>query len=68
MTDEKDLILEEGEGLSYIEIIENQLTIITTMVELESEAYDALAEDKIKAISCAMRIIHKCQRMLLSAV
>lgn len=63
-----DIILEEQTEYSYTDIIENQLTVITTMSELEDGAYDMLAEDRIKAISLAMKIIHKCQRAIIEAI
>jgi hypothetical protein len=65
----EDLIIgddDEVSDLSLIEIIENQLTVITTMAELDSEAYDALTEDRIKAISQAMKLIHRSQRAIMS--
>lgn len=59
---------EEGTDYLYTDLIDNQLTVITTMSELDVDAYDALAEDRIRAISMAMKIIHKSQKAILEGI
>lgn len=52
---------------SYTDLIENQITVITTMCELENVLYDTIDVDRIKAVSMAMKIIHKSQRAILDS-
>lgn len=68
MSEDNDIVLEDEVDYSYTDIIENQLSVISTMSELEDGTYDMLAEDKVKALSLAMKIIHKAQRAILSIV
>lgn len=44
-----------------IEIIENQLWIIQSLIDTDNTIYDEFVEDKIKTISKAIRVIQKCQ-------
>ena len=67
MSSELDIITEETE-YNYTDLIDNQLSVISTMSELDIDAYDQLAEDRIKAISNAMKIIHKSQRAILECL
>ena len=68
MSDDKDIILEdETTEYSFIELIESQLTLITTMCELDGNLYDAIDVDRIKAVSNAMKIIQKSQKAILDS-
>lgn len=57
---------ENGEHL--IGIIENQLSVIVTISEMDGELYDELTDDKIKTMSGAFRLIREAQRKLLEDV
>ncbi|NBW20707.1 MAG: hypothetical protein EBR82_73360 [Caulobacteraceae bacterium] len=67
MSQQIEIVQEETE-YNYTDLIDNQLAVISTMSELDIEAYDTLAEDRIKAISNAMKIIHKSQRAILECL
>jgi len=68
MSDDKDIILEdETTEYSFIELIDSQLTLITTMCELDGNLYDAIDVDRIKAVSNAMKIIQKSQKAILDS-
>lgn len=45
-------------------IIECQLQIIVTISEMEGELYDDLADDRIKTMSAAFRLIREAQRKI----
>jgi hypothetical protein len=64
---EDDLILGEAD-YTLSDLIDNQLTVITTLLDIEVIAYDTFEEDRIKAIAQAMKMIHKCQRVLMSNI
>lgn len=49
-------------------IIECQLQVIVTISEMDSDLYDDLADDKIKTMSGAFRLIREAQRKLLEDV
>ena len=49
-------------------IIECQLQIIVTISEMDGELYDDLADDRIKTMSSAFRLIREAQRKLLEDV
>lgn len=59
---------EEVTDYLYTDLIDNQLTVITTMSDLDPDVYDSLAEDRIRAISMAMKIIHKSQKAILGVI
>ena len=67
MSQEIEIVQEETE-YNYTDLIDNQLAVISAMSELDIDAYDALAEDRIKAMSNAMKIIHKSQRAILECL
>lgn len=68
MSDDKDIILEdESTEYTFIELIDSQLTLITTMCELDGNLYDAIDVDRIKAVSNAMKIIQKSQKAILDS-
>lgn len=49
-------------------VIECQLQVIVTISEMDSDLYDDLADDKIKTMSGAFRLIREAQRKLLDDV
>lgn len=49
-------------------VIECQLQVIVTISEMDSDLYDDLADDKIKTMSVAFRLIREAQRKLLEDV
>jgi hypothetical protein len=62
----EDIILEDGDvSMSGNDIIDVQLQIIATCMEIDGFMYDTLEEDKIKAVSNAFAIICKVQERLL---
>jgi hypothetical protein len=62
----EDIILEDGDvSMSGNDIIDIQLQIIATCMEMDGYLYDRLEEDKIKAVSSAFRIICKVQKKIL---
>lgn len=65
--DDNNIILEDG-SYTLSELIDNQLLVITTLMDIDVEAYDTFAEDRIKAIVQAMRLIHKSQKVLMSQI
>ena len=67
MSQEIEIVQDETE-YNYTDLIDNQLAVISAMSELDIDAYDALAEDRIKAMSNAMKIIHKSQRAILECL
>lgn len=62
---EDDLIIGEPEPLDNLDIIESQLTVITTVMDTDNDLYDEFLADKIKVVSRALKIIHKIQASLL---
>ena len=64
MSDENDIILEDGDERS--EILQDQIDVIVTINELDhSGLYDDWNEQKIRVISTAMKIIYKIQQATL---
>lgn len=58
-----------GEGGEHlIGIIENQLGVIVTISEMDGELYDDLADDRIKTMAGAFKLIREAQRKLLEDV
>jgi hypothetical protein len=59
-------IVEDGkESISILDIIDNQLTILQTIHDMPTDAYDKQHEDIVKAMSLAFRVIQKAQVKLL---
>ena len=52
---------------SYTDLIENQLSVISAMSELDAGIYDALEVDRIKVMVNAMKIIEKSQKAILES-
>jgi hypothetical protein len=62
----EDTILEEGDvHMSGNDIIDVQLQIIATCMEIDAFMYDTLEEVKIKAVSNAFAIICKVQQKII---
>jgi hypothetical protein len=51
-----------------IGIIENQLQVIVTITEMDGGLYDELADDRIKTMAGAFKLIREAQRKLLEDV
>lgn len=70
MTEVEDPIIQhpEPETISLLDIIENQLTVIETVKDLPTDAYDKEPEDVIKCLSLAFRVIQKAQVKLLKTI
>lgn len=51
-----------------IGIIENQLQVIVTITEMDSGLYDELADDRIRTMSGAFRLIREAQKRLMEDV
>ena len=56
---------DEMKSMTLLEIIDNQLTIIQTIHDMPTDAYDKQQEDIVKAMSLAFRVIQKAQVKLL---
>ena len=52
---------------SYTDLIENQLSVISAMSEVDAGIYDALEVDRIKVMVNAMKIIEKSQKAILES-
>jgi len=60
---------ESVDGSEYLlGVIECQLQVIVTISEMDSDLYDDLADDKIKTMSGAFRLIREAQRKLMEDV
>jgi uncharacterized membrane-anchored protein len=64
---EEELILGEPER-DGLDIIDNQLIVISSVSDLDDSLYDKLAEDKVKAVVNAMKIILKVQANILKTL
>ena len=51
-----------------IGIIENQLQVIVTITEMDGGLYDELADDRIRTMSGAFKLIREAQRKLMEEV
>ena len=54
--------------INYVEVIENQLILITTLCETSEDIYDQFGEERIKCVSQAMKIIYKSQKAILTLI
>jgi hypothetical protein len=62
---EEDLILgEEERQFDKLDIVDNQLTLIMSIIEADS-LYDDFPTERILIITNAMKIINKAQKALL---
>lgn len=67
-TDIKDVPESHENDDLLIGIIENQLQVIVTITEMDGGLYDELADDRIRTMSSAFRLIREAQRKLLEDV
>ena len=67
MTMEEDLILgePEKESITILEIIENQLYIISEVMAQADDIYDKQHQDKVETIAKAFKVIQKAQDTLM---
>jgi hypothetical protein len=58
---------EESEevSMSALDIIDTQLQVIATCMEMDSFLYDTLDEDKIRTVSLSFQIINAVQNKIL---
>ena len=59
---------DEGQSLTLLEIIDNQLTVLQTIHDMPTDAYDKQQEDIVKAMSLAFRVIQKAQVKILKSL
>jgi hypothetical protein len=60
---------ESTEDSAYLlDIIENQLSVVVTISEMDGVLYDELTDDRIRTISHAFKLIREAQRKLLEDV
>jgi len=62
---EDDLVLGDPIEKDGLDVIDNQLVVITSLMEQDDSVYDQFKEDKVKIIVRAMRIIYKVQANIL---
>jgi hypothetical protein len=64
---EEDLILgePEKESITILEIIENQLYIISEVMAQADDIYDKQHQDKVETIAKAFKVIQKAQDTLM---
>jgi len=66
---EEDLIIgEERDGSDQLDVVESQLTIISTVADIENDLYEDCLADKNKVIARALRIIYKIQANILKEI
>ena len=56
------------EGAYLLDIIENQLSVVVTISEMDGVLYDELTDDRIRTMSHAFKLIREAQRKLLEDV
>lgn len=55
----------EDVSMSALDIIDTQLQVIATCMEMDSFLYDTLDEDKIRTVSLSFQIINAVQNKIL---
>jgi hypothetical protein len=55
----------EEVSMSALDIIDTQLQVIATCMEMDSFLYDTLDEDKIRTVSLSFQIINAVQNKIL---
>jgi hypothetical protein len=55
----------EDVSMSALEIIDTQLQVIATCMDMDSFLYDTLDEDKIRTVSLSFQIINAVQNKIL---
>lgn len=58
----------DQQSTNLLDIIENQLSVIVTINDLDGDLYDDIADDKIKTMTGAFMLIREAQRKLLEDV
>jgi hypothetical protein len=64
----KDVDETTEDGAYLLDIIENQLSVVVTISEMDEMLYDELTDDRIRTISHAFKLIREAQRKLLEEV
>ena len=64
----KDADESTEDGAYLLDIIENQLSVVVTISEMDSVLYDELTDDRIRTMSHAFKLIREAQRKLLEDV
>jgi hypothetical protein len=64
----KDVDETTEDGAYLLDIIENQLSVVVTISEMDEMLYDELTDDRIRTISHAFKLIREAQRKLLEDV
>jgi hypothetical protein len=55
----------EDVSMSALDIIDTQLQVIATCMDMDSFLYDTLDEDKIRTVSLSFKIINAVQNKIL---
>ena len=66
-----DLVLEKEDELGqldYLQVIENQINLISAVIEYPDEIYDTMAEDKVVVLAQAFQIIIQTQKALIGSI
>ena len=56
------------DGVYLLDIIENQLSVVVTISEIDGVLYDELTDDRIRTMSHAFKLIREAQRKLMEEV
>jgi hypothetical protein len=56
------------DGAYLLDIIENQLSVVVTISEIDGILYDELNDDRIRTMSHAFKLIREAQRKLMEEV
>ena len=56
------------DGAYLLDVIENQLSVLVTISEMDGVLYDELTDDRIRTMSSAFKLIREAQRKLLEDV
>ena len=67
-TELKDADETTEDGAYLLDIIENQLSVVVTISEMDGVLYDELTDDRIRTMSHAFKLIREAQRKLLEDV
>jgi hypothetical protein len=70
MSEVTDIIIEDGtpnqeEDFTLLDIIENQIYIITEIMALDVDLYDKFHEDRVRTVTKAFKVIQKAQDIFL---
>ena len=59
---------EETVTIDYLQIVESQLSILSSVTEYPDDMYDEMQQSKIKTASLAFKIINKIQRNIFDSL